>query len=418
MGTEEVGSVDAWLKKVAKMDKFKGVAQVGYASQLSTPYYLRRPTGILGLDIATGGGFHAGGHSEIHGAESVGKTGLAFRTAGMVQKNYGADANILIVSTEIRTDKTYARKNGFRVAYSENEIEHYESMRKKRSLRKFNQEELADLTGETGQVITVTGSTGEKALEVAYEALAAGMFQLLIIESLGALMSADQEAGEIGDRTYGGSSVMLTSFMNKVYPLFIMDRLIEEGEGKARKIVGRKMLETTVIGINQARAEIGGSPRGPKTHAAAGAFAWKHAQLLSIELSKSQQIKGSASGPPIGREVKWKVIKGKAGTHDGKSGTYDYYHMPGDDPVFWKDILLNGSTWGVDCVTEMVTTAADLNVIERSGSWYNWADEYGELIARGQGAAAMADVLVNEDEMRDLLVDKCYEAAGLQVKFR
>jgi len=418
MGKGETGSVDAWLGKIAKMDKFKGVAQVEYASELSTPYYLRRPTGILGLDIATGGGFHAGGHSEIHGAESVGKTGLAFRTAGMVQKNYGDDANILIVSTEIRTDKTYARKNGFQVAYSDEEIAHFEYMRKKRGQPKFTPEEFADLSHQVGRVVTVTGSTGEKALDVAYEALAAGLFQLLIIESLGALMSSDQEAGDIGDRTYGGSSVMLTSFMNKVYPLFIMDRLIEEGEGRSRKVVGREMLETTVIGINQARAEIGGSPRGPKTHAAAGAYAWKHAQLVSLELHKSQQIKGSASGPPIGREVRWKIVKGKAGTHDGKSGTYDYYHMPKTDPIFWSDILLNSSTWGVDCVTELVSTAADLNVIERAGSWYTWTDDDGTLIARGQGASAMAEVLVNEDEMRDLLVDRCYAAAGLQVKFK
>ena len=418
MGKEEVGSVDAWLGKISKMDKFKGVAQVEYASNLSTPYYLRRPTGILGLDLATGGGFHAGGHSEIHGSESVGKTGLAFKTAGMVQKHYGDDANILIVSTEIRTDKTYARKNGFRMAYSEDEIEHYEKVREKRGLPEFTDEEVADLRSEVGKVVSVTGSTGEKALDVAYEALAAGLFQLLIIESLGALLSSDQEAGDVGDRTYGGSSVMLTSFMNKVYPLFIMDRIVEEGEGRKKKVVSRSMLETTVIGINQARAEIGGAPRGPKTHAAAGAYAWKHAQLVSLELYKSSPITGKSGGPHIGREVRWKIIKGKAGTHDGKTGVYDFYHMPKDDPIFWNEVELNGSQWGVDRITEMITTAAELGVIERAGSWYTWNNEEGNLIARGQGASALADILVNEDEMQDLLLDQCYAAAALPVRFR
>lgn len=416
-GKGGVDSVDAWLKKIGTMDKFKGTTQVDFASQLSTPYHLRRPTGVPSLDIALGGGFHAGGSSEIHGAESAGKTSLAFQTAGEVQKNYGEAANILIVATEIRTDKTFARKNGFRVAYSPDEIDHYEYIRKKRGLPDFTKEEIEDLTGEVGNVVMVSGSTGEKALDVAYEALVAGLFQLVIIESLGALLTSDQEAGDVGDRTYGGSSVMITNFMNKVYPLFIIDRIEETGEGK-NKVTTRSMLETTLIGINQARAEMDRSSRGPKTHAAAGAYAWKHAQLVSLELSKSQAIRGSANGPPTGREVRWKIVKGKAGTHDGKSGVYDFYHVPPDDPVFWKDVILNGSQWGIDCVSDMVSTAAGLGVVEQAGSWYTWNDEGGNLIARAQGAENMAAILVDDDEMVGLLKDLCLKAAGLPIRYR
>lgn len=409
-------SVDAWVEKINKSQKFKGKAQVTMASELSTPYYLRRSTGLLGLDIAMGGGWHAGGCMQVYGGESVGKTYLVFQTAGEIQRNYGDKAAILIVSTEIRPDKSFARKAGFRIAYSEDEIEHYEKIRAARGQPRFTKEEIEDLTYQPGKVVIVTGETGEKSLDVAYEALEAGLFQLVIIESLGALLPSDVQAGDVGDRAYGGSSVMLTTFMNKVYPLFIMDRITETGTGKS-KVVERSMLETTVIGINQARAIIGGSPKGPKERAAAGAYAWKHAQLVSLELNKSSAIKGEDKGPIIGRSVRWLIAKGKVGTHDGKSGYYDFYHVPATDPVFWSDVELNGSTWGVDRISEMVDTAAKLGVVDQNGTWLTWEHE-GEVLAKAQGPGNMAELLVDSDELQALLREECLIKAGLQVRYR
>jgi recombination protein RecA len=409
-------SVEAWLDKINKTQKFKGSVQVGMASDLSTPYYLRRSTGILGLDIAMGGGWHAGGVAQVYGGESVGKTYLVYQTAGEIQRNYGDAAAILVVCTEIRPDKSFARKAGFRIAYSEEEIQHYEEIRAARGQDRFTEEELHDLMDQPGKVVVVTGETGEKALDVAYEALEAGLFQLVIIESLGALLPSDQQAGDVGDRVYGGSSVMLTTFMNKVYPLFIMDKIEETGSGK-NKVTTRSMLETTVIGINQARAIIGGNPKGPKEKAAAGAYAWRHAQLISLELSKSSGIKGREDGPLTGRSVRWLIAKGKVGTHDGKSGYYSFYHVPTTDPVFWSDVELNGSTWGIDRITEMVVTAADLGVIEQNGSWYTWTHE-GRILAKAQGSDNMANILVADDELQVLLREECLIKAGLQVHYR
>jgi len=400
-----VTSVESWLERINKTKKFKGTVQVGMANTIATPYYLRRSTGVLGLDIKMGGGWHAGGVAQVYGGESVGKTYLVFQTAGEVQRNYGDDAAILIVSTEIRTDKSFARKAGFRIGYSVKEVQHYEDIRASRGLDPFTEAELGDLMHQPGKVVYVTGETGERSLDIAYEALAAGLFQLVIIESLGALLSSDQQSGDVGDRTYGGSSVMLTNFMNKVYPLFIMDR--EDGS----------MLETTVIGINQARAIIGGNPKGPKERAAAGAYAWKHAQLISLELNKSSTIRGDEKGPAIGREVRWAITKGKVGTHDGISGRYDFYHVPTTDPVFWSDVTLNGSTWGIDRISEMVVTASKLGVVDLAGSWYTWTSE-GEVLAKAQGADKMASILVNSEELQLRLREECIIKAGLQVKYR
>lgn len=397
-------SVAAWISKMCKMEKFKGLVQIKRACDVGTPYRLRRPTGILGLDIALGGGFHAGGCGQIHGAESVGKTYLAYRTGGMIQRNYGHRAAILIVCTEIRVDKTFARKAGLCVGYSNQEIEHFETLRTQEGLPPYTAEEVADLKKQIGEVAVITGSNGEEALDAAYEAVKDGVFQLIIVESLGALLSSDQEAGDVGDRVYGGSSVMLTNFMNKVYPLYMMDR--PDGS----------MLETTLIGINQARAEIGGAPRGPKTHAAAGAYSWKHAQLTSLELNKSSAIKSAGDGPIIGREVRWDLVKGKAGTHDGKRGYYNYYHVPKDDPIFWKDVENRIHEWGIDSITEMVETAKDLGVVDASGSWLKFSDG-DKVILSCQGSDKFADKLVEEPDLQELLRRKCLSVAKLAVAY-
>lgn len=405
----EVSSISGFIKKIRSTPKYKGCVQIGLASELNVPYRLRRPSGITSLDIAIGGGFHAGGCAQISGADSVGKTALAYLTAGQVQKNYGEGANILVVSTEIRLDKTFARKFGFRIPYSQEEIEQFSRIRELRGEPPYTDEEVADLTKEVGAVVPVTGSTGDRAMDVALEGLEAGIFQLFIIESLGALLTSDQEAGDVGDRTYGGSAPILTNFMNKAYPLFMMDRESEAGS---------KMLETTIIGINQARAEMDRpSPRSPKTHAAAGAYAWKHAQLLGIELKKGAPIRGSEGGKEIGREVKWSTSKGKVGTHDGKTGTYDYYHVPEQDPMLWSEVEAHGPEWGPDLITDLVETAKKLGLIELSGSWLTW-QEGSKVIIKAQGTDNFADGIVNDQELEEKLRRQCFDAAHLSVEYR
>ena len=68
-------------------------------------------------------------------------------------------------------------------------------------------------------------------------------------------------------------------------------------------------------------------------------------------MRRAASIRGAENGPTIGREVRWLIAKGKVGTHDGLTGRYDFYHVPTTDPVFWSDVLLNGSTWGIDRIS-------------------------------------------------------------------
>jgi RecA/RadA recombinase len=389
--------VKAWVEKINKSPHYRGKAQVTLANNMTSPYILRRPTGILGLDIALGGGLHASGGVEIHGEESVGKTHLAYRVAAMLQKNYGPEAAILIFSTEIKPDKGFARKSGVQMAYSEEEIEQYDRLRKARGMPGFTSEELDDLRLQTGEVVVLCASTADVGLDGIVDALRDGVFQLVIIESMGAFLTPDMDDKDTGERVYGGSSIVVTNFQNKIYPLFMMDR----PDGTT--------LETTLIGVNQARSSMDAGKYAPKTRQAAGAFAWKHGQLASIMLNKSSKIRQADKGPVVGREVSWMLTKGKAGTHDGKKGKYDYYHVKPGDPVFWKDIE---ATWmgGVDVVREAVGVGVELGVIDLSGSWAT----FGDLRKQGQDNLAME--IAKEEEHQAALWKACMDEANLMVR--
>jgi RecA/RadA recombinase len=394
----------AWVAKINKMPHFQGVVQVSMAGDLNTPYYLRRPTGVIGLDLALGGGFHAGGCVQVFGPESVGKTFLAYRTAGEVQRNYGEDASILIVCTEIRPDKTFMRKAGCCVAYSPEEVVLFEEARLKDNLPPFTAEEKADLMTGIGAIVVEKAATGDELLNVVIQALKDDMFQLIIIESLGAMLTPDQDAGYVGDRTYGGTAGILTTFMNKIYPLYMVDR--PDGS----------MLETTIIGVNQARAEINAAPHGPKYHAAAGAYAWRHAQLASVSLTKSSVI--DKENPDLGRSIRWEIVKGKAGTHDGKKGIYNFYHVPKYEPILWSTVQREGLSWGVDGIADLVSTATSLAVVKVGGSWLSFENDKGESMLRCQGADKFVDALVADPELEKKVREECYRRAQIPVKFR
>jgi len=374
------------------------------ASEARTPYYLRRPTGVLGLDIDLGGGLHAGGGTQIYGAESVGKTHLAFRTCGEHQRIYGEDASILVYSTEIRTDKSFARKSGFCVGYSEAEIEEFETMRKIQGLPPFTKEEKADLLKSIGNVVLLAASTADDGLEALVDALREDVFNIVVIESLGALLPKDQEERDIGDMKPGGSARVVTDFQNRIYPLFMLDR--EDG----------RMLETTIIGINQARAKMGFTGRGPTTKPAADAYAWKHGQLVSIELTRGKNIRPGDRKPVIGKEVNWKLTKGKAGTHDGKNGQFNFFHLAKGDPVLWSDVLEH-HYGGIDTATEAVDTAKRLGVIEMSGSWATWSYAEGKQI-RKQGINNIAEDIAGDPKLLEILRDQCMLVSGVMVRYR
>lgn len=378
------------------------------ARSYQTPYNLRRPTGVLGLDLALRGGFPAGGASQIYGPRSTGKTHLAFRVAGEVQKNYGNNAIVALGMSEGRADVGFARSAGFCMAYSEEKIKELEGIRVNKGLPKFTAEERADLRMQIGEVLFLHGSTGGDMLQSTIEVLTdmGSACQLILIDSLGSLLTPDQDKGKVSDRQYGGSSGIITTWQTKVQPLYIND----QPDGSC--------LETTILGINQVRALIGG-PSPNMTRPAAGAKSWEHAQLNSIELKRGEPLWADTKHTKqAGHIVKWSIKKGKAGTHDGLKGEYDWRHILDSEPIFWKDVLEVGKSYAIDVVQDLVESAISVGVISRAGSWLTWADEENRVIAKAQGADKMADIIQDEDEeLEERLRKACLDAADLTVRY-
>jgi recombination protein RecA len=405
-----ISGVRRWMEKTNSDRKYSGRVQVSLASAVHAPYMLRRPTGILGLDIALGGGFHAGGEAEIKGVESSGKTLLAFQTAGMCQRIYGDQASILIGCTEILPDKGLARQAGFCIAYSDEEIEGYASLREESGEPPFTEEEIADLKFEIGTVGISVAANGEMLLQTLIDALEFSKddknqgWQIMIIESLGALLSSDAEEKEIGENIrIGGVAGMLTAWQNKVYPNYIFPR----SDGR--------MQETTIIGINQARANFDSGLYGPKTRAAASAHSFKHGMLVSLELSRGADIKDDKI--VLGKEVRWKIAKGKAGTHDGLSGQYNFYHFDRRDPVFWNDVVNAPTINGIDTVTEAIEAAKKHEILEMSGAWVRWYDGNKQIL-QAQGVDKFANALMDKPELLEELKTQTLKASGVKVKYK
>lgn len=396
--------VQAWVEKMNNSKRYKGSAQIRMASEVKNPYGLRRPTGKLGLDIALGGGLHAGGIIEIQGAQSVGKTFFCWEAVAQLQQLYGEDMCVLIAATELRPDKNHARLAGCCIAYSDDEIEQMEAARVAKGLPKFTEEEHADLRKQIGTIIIGMAATAEKLFDFILDALEQNIFHLIIIDSMGALLpKAKDDVETLSEKTYGGASVPVTDFVNKVYPLLIMDR--PDGS----------MTETTILAINQARARIGGTTYERKTKEAMGAYAWKHGQLVNILLERGGKVREDKEGPAIGHVVRWELAKGKAGTHDGKKGQYDYYHFPKMEPVFWRDVE---STWlgGVSYFNEHAETAIELGIVTGTG-WYTFVRPSGEPI-KAQGIDNFAQILAENPDILQELRDACFKQAGIYVRYQ
>ena len=407
--------IELYKQKISSNPKYKGRVQVTSASQFSTPYYLRRPTGVMGLDIALGGGLPAGGGTQVYGIGSTGKTYLAFRTAGNVQKNYGDASCILVACAETRLDKGFARHAGFCVAYEKEEIEQFDAQRQLMGWPPFTPEEKADLRYQPGHVEIIRGANGADLLEGTIEAMrmVGNDCQLIIIDSLGALLTPDQDNKEVGDRTYGGSSGIITTWQNKSYPLFMMDN--PDGT----------KLEITILGINQARAVIDGGPRGPKTRPAAGSHSWAHAQLASIEMKIGETLyEDSAKTVKNGHEIKWEIRKGKAGTRDGYKGTYSWYHIPKEDPVFWANVQAKSIEYGIDAITELVETSKNLGVLRTAGPWLVFSEAGADVhkIQKGEDFDTVWEKIVhqiaNDSELEARVRMECLRRTNLVVRYR
>jgi len=405
--------VTGFVKEENNSPRTRGRIYCCTAANYKSVSDLRRPTGIFSLDLGIGGGFPAGGSSQVFGARSSGKTHTCYCVASQIQKTYGDEAIIVIGVSEARGDIGFMRMSGFCVRYPEDQIAVLETNRMARGKPPFTEEEHTDLRHQIGHVVFLQGDTGADMLESTIDA--ADRFgsrcQLMIIDSLGSLLTPEADEKGVGDKLYGGSSGIITTWTNKMGPKFNKPR--EDGS----------LLETTIIGVNQVRALIGG-PIPNMTRAAAGAKGWEHAQLINLEFKQGEPLwKDSKHTELSGRTIKWGLKKAKSGCHDGAKGEFNWFFFKKDgedahDPIFWKDIQENTIVGGADKITDLVEVCKSLGVVEIGGGWRSVKDEDGKTIVRTQGDEALAEKVANDPELEGMLREACLRFSNLNIRYQ
>ncbi|MBO4699642.1 recombinase RecA [bacterium] len=289
------------------------------------------PSGSLSLDIAMGiGGYPRGRIIEIYGPESSGKTTLALHAIAEAQKKGGAAA---FIDAEHAFDINYAKRLGIQV----------------------------------DSLVVSQPDYAEQALEIAETLVRSNVIDVLVIDSVAALVPRSEIEGEMGESQMG-----------------VQARLMSQALRKLTAAVSKS--KTCLIFINQLRSKIGVMFGNPET--TTGGNALKFYASIRIDIRKIASIKEKEV--VLGNQVKVKIQKNKM-------------FPPFREAVF--DIIYGK---GIDRLTDMINVAEADGIIVKSGSWYAYNDE-----KLGQGIANAAKTLKENPELMKEIVNKIKEKHNL-----
>lgn len=359
--TRDPASFQAMVKGL----KAKYPGHVFMGDEYAMPWLYRRlPTGITELDIAINGGLPAGGITMLVAPEGIGKNWLANQVIRKQQQFFGDNCRIGIISLEMPYDKLFAQECGVQVALSASEIQAIEmadqEMHRDASLV-LPPEMRAQLSRQVGEFVVVPPTTAEKALTLACEFVASREFNVVLIDSFGSMLTELEEEKSLEDPNRpGGSALLNTAFARRM------------NAASAPNKDGMPNL-TCTIGINQARENMKKTTPYAPDWVENGGYALKHARWLSIYLKRTGYVNRKVldKNIRIGKTIQWDIAKQKAGGHEGGSGTYDF---------IW-------GLCGIDHWTELVRLMESLQIVKRSGAWYEYED------TRASGMAAFVAAL-------------------------
>jgi recombination protein RecA len=302
------------LEKIEK-DFGKGsIMKLGERKQISLDVI---PTGALSLDLALGvGGLPRGRIIEIYGPESSGKTTLTLNLIAQAQKKGGIAA---FIDAEHALDPSYARTLGVNV----------------------------------DELLISQPDTGEQALEITEQLVRSGAVDVVVIDSVAALVPKAEIEGDMGDSHMG-----------------LQARLMSQALRKLTAIVGKT--RTVVIFINQLRQKIGVYMGNPET--TTGGNALKFYASLRMDIRRIEILK--KDGVEYGNRVKCKIVKNKVSPP---------FRIAEFDILYGKGISVEGSV--IDVATEM-------GIIKKAGTWFS----YGET-RLGQGRERARDYILENPEM-------------------
>lgn len=328
---EKKKAVEAAISQIEKMFGKGSIMRLGEGAKKIEVSVI--PTGSLSLDIATGiGGIPRGRITEIYGAEASGKTTLALHMVAEAQKQGGVAA---FIDAEHALDLNYAQKLG------------------------VNIEDL----------LVSQPDTGEQALEIAEVLARSGAVDIIVIDSVAALVPKAEIEGEMEDQQVG-----------------LQARLMSKAMRKLTSAISKS--NTAVVFINQTRMKIGTFSYGGPPETTPGGMALKFFASLRLEIKKIASIKEGQE--PLGHRVKVKVVKNKLAP-PFKEVEFDIYFGE-----------------GISKEAELVDLGVEKEVIEKSGSWFSYQ---GERL--GQGKENVRKLLKENKQLALEIENKIREKAGL-----
>jgi len=276
------------------------------------------PTGSLALDIALGvGGLPRGRVIEIFGPESSGKTTLALHVIANAQKNGGTAA---FIDAEHALDPAYAKNLGV----------------------------------DIDNLLIAQPDTGEQALDIAEALVRSNSVDVVVIDSVAALVPKAEIEGDMGDQQVG-----------------LQARLMSRALRKLTGTVSKS--KTCFVFINQLRMKIGVSWGNPET--TPGGIALKYHATIRIDIRRIGAIKDGSD--MVGNRTRVKIVKNKVAP-PFKEVEFDI--------VFGK---------GISSLGELIDMGLDLNILSRKGTWYSYGEE-----RLGQGRDKAMDFFQTNNDLR------------------
>lgn len=309
---------------IAQIEKTYGKGAVMKLGQASTMNVDTISSGSLGLDMALGiGGMPRGRIVEVYGPESSGKTTVALHVVAEAQKAGGEAA---FIDVEHALDPVYAKALGV----------------------------------DIDSLLVSQPDTGEQALEIMEALIRSGAIDVIVLDSVAAMVTKAEIEGEMGDTHVG-----------------LQARLMSQALRKLTSVVSRS--NCVAIFINQVREKIGVIYGNPET--TPGGRALKFYSSVRIEVRKGEAIKNGTD--MVGNRTKCKIVKNKVAP-------------PFKEVIF--DIMYGE---GISRVGEIIDFAVDADIIEKSGAWFSYN---GERL--GQGRDKVKKLLSENEALREEIAEK------------